>query len=104
MKAEFQKELDNVGDSIIESKGVNVSVDPMKPILYPVQKNLGIVCDVLRVMKNLIIWEECYYSFWLTMGSFVVGVACLFVPWRFLAIWSCRIFVWTLLGPWMKLV
>jgi hypothetical protein len=36
--------------------------------------------------------------------SLVAGTVLLFVPWSWIVRWGLRVVVWTLLGPWMKLV
>mmetsp|Transcript_12825 Transcript_12825/g.19882 ORF Transcript_12825/g.19882 Transcript_12825/m.19882 type:complete len:872 (-) Transcript_12825:391-3006(-) len=76
----------------------------LKPVLYPVQQNLARVCDALRIVRNIILWEESYYAFWITLGSFIMGVVFLMVPWIFLMRWTCRFIVYILLGPWMYAV
>jgi hypothetical protein len=98
------KEMGDIGDAVLTNKNSKLSVDPLKPILFPIQQNLSILCEVLRLIKNIVIWEECYYSFWVTLTCIVLGVTCLFIPWRFCILWSSRILVWVLFGPWMKLV
>ena len=78
--------------------------NPLKPILYPIQQYLGMACKSLRFVRNLICWEECYYSFWLTAASFILGIIFIFIPWFFLFHWALRITVWFGFGPHMKLV
>mmetsp|Transcript_30577 Transcript_30577/g.40064 ORF Transcript_30577/g.40064 Transcript_30577/m.40064 type:complete len:324 (-) Transcript_30577:611-1582(-) len=76
----------------------------LKPILFPIQQNLALVCYYGRVVRNVIIWEESYFSFWITFSSLVLGVVFVFLPWVFLLKWTLRIIVWTFLGPWMFFV
>mmetsp|Transcript_45291 Transcript_45291/g.54934 ORF Transcript_45291/g.54934 Transcript_45291/m.54934 type:complete len:584 (+) Transcript_45291:1572-3323(+) len=104
LQEEHMKEMEDIGDTAIANKKSSLSMDPLKPILFPIQQNLSILCEVLRLVKNIVIWEECYYSFWLTLTCIALGVACLFIPWRFCILWSSRILVWVLFGPWMKLI
>jgi len=103
------KEQEEIGEAEVDisTKGGGVSINPLiafKPILYPIQQALGTVCNGIRFTRNVIIWEENYFSFWVTLGSFVLAFCCLFVPWAFLIKWTTRIVVWTLFGPWMKAV
>jgi hypothetical protein len=101
------KEMEEIGetnDDIATKVGGGFSIDPVRAALYPIQLMLGIVCRALRFVKNVIIWEEAYFSFWIATGSFILAVVCLFVPWFWLIKWTSRIVVWTAFGPWMKLV
>jgi hypothetical protein len=103
---EYEREMDEIAEATtdISTKRGGVSIDPFKPILYPVQQNLGVVCRYKRYAQNIVSWEECYLSFWVTIGCFVLSFICMFVPWFFLMKWSARIVVWVAFGPWMKLV
>ena len=83
--------------------GLTPSIDPFKPFLFPIQQYLGFAVGYFRVVKHVLIWEECYIAFWVSMGCFVLSLVCLFVPWFFLIRWTARIIAWTLFGPWMKL-
>ena len=101
------KELEEIGDAdadISTKVGGGISIDPIKAALYPVQLLLGTICLHLRFVKNVIIWEECYFAFWIATASSILSFACLFVPWFWIMRWSARIVVWTVFGPWMKLL
>jgi hypothetical protein len=101
------KELEEVGeaDADISTKvGGGISIDPVRAALYPIQLMLGIVCRGIRFVKNVVTWEEAYFSFWISTGSIALAVVCLFVPWFWIVKWTSRLIVWTLFGPWMKLV
>ena len=108
MKAqeEYDKEMEEIGDdkTDISTKRGGVSMDPFKPILFPVQQNLAMVCRYVRHAKYVLFWEECYISFWIATACLLVAFICLFVPWFFLIKWGARLLVWGLFGPWMKLV
>lgn len=103
---EYEQEMDEVGDGTtdISTKRKGISIDPFKPILFPVQQNLAMVCRYVRHVKHIISWEECYISFWITVGCFLISFICLFVPWFFIMTWTARLLVWVGFGPWMKLV
>eukprot|EP00804_Cyclotella_cryptica_P003215 CCRYP_010465-RB/>CCRYP_010465-RB protein AED:0.11 eAED:0.11 QI:193/1/1/1/0.61/0.57/14/6319/1145 len=102
---EYLKEMEEIGeDTDISTKIGGFSVDPTKRWLLPIQEWLGIICEALRIVKNIIIWEECYLSFWIALGSFLLSIVFYFVPWAFLTKWTLRIVVWLSFGPWMKLV
>jgi hypothetical protein len=58
----------------------------------------------MRVFKNILIWEECYLSFWIALTSLSLAVVVFFLPWGLILKWTLRIVVWVTLGPWMKLI
>ena len=74
------------------------------PLLFPYQLQLGELCRLLRKGRNVLTWDEPYLAFWIASGSAILAIVCLFIPWFFIIRWTSRILVWTLLGPWMKLV
>lgn len=67
---EYERELAEIGEEHVDisTKGSSLSVDPFKPILFPLQQTLAIVCRYIRHVKFIILWEECYISFWITAG------------------------------------
>jgi len=101
------KELEEIGDENTDistsTGGALAAIDPIRAALFPVQQILGAVLLKLRFVKNIVTWEECYFSFWIVSACVVLSVACLFVPWFFLIRWTSRIVVWVVFGPWMKL-
>jgi len=76
----------------------------LKSYLFPIQQMMFETCKWLRFAKNIILWEESIYTFWLIVVSLVLSVVFLFVPWFWIIKWSSRIIIWGLFGPWMKLV
>jgi len=103
-EAREEAEIDSAEvDLGTESKG-GLNLNPLKPFLLPVQKNLGKLLECVRFMKNVMLWEECYFAFWITCACIILGVFSLFIPWTFIVIWSTRLAVWAGCGPWMKLV
>lgn len=80
------------------------SVNPLKPILYPVQQNLHSVVQTVRIAKSIILWNEAYYAFWIVTICFVSSFVAFFIPWSFIFVWLFRIVVIVGLGPWMALV
>lgn len=103
---EYAQEMEALGevDTDLTTKRGGMSIDPFKPILFPVQQNLAMICRYLRHVKYVIFWEECYISFWVVTGCLILAVIFLFVPWLFIMKWTFRIVAWTIFGPWMKLV
>jgi len=94
----------DAGTVDIVTKRSGISVDPFKPILFPVQQNLAMACRYVRHVKYILLWDEAYLSFWVTTGCLLLGTISLFVPWCFLMKWTARAVAWTFFGPWMKLV
>jgi hypothetical protein len=82
----------------------NRTINPMAIALLPVQQALGQVCSVVRIIRSVLMWDESYLAFIIWNSCLLVGFIFLFVPWHFLVRCTARILVWTLLGPWMKLV
>lgn len=68
-------------DMRTQTGGLGVSVNPLKPILYPMQINLQLACRVVRICRSFVVWEESYYCFWIVIGSIVGGLVLLFIPW-----------------------
>jgi len=76
------------------------SVELLKFWIYPWQLRLGKLCRILRSVRNIVMWEQSYWSFWLTCASLVCAVICFFVPCLFILKWSARLivhslFLWT---------
>lgn len=94
--------VDQTADTNIASKSGGISIDPMKPILYPIQQNLALVVNGLRLVKNIFRWDEPYLAFFLTCGCIALGTVLLITPWFFCLRWITRLLAWGLLGPWMK--
>jgi hypothetical protein len=103
---EYEREMEEISqvDTDLSTKSGGITFDPFKPILYPLQQNLALVCRYTRRAKHIFCWQECYIAFWITAGCFLVSFIFLFVPWFFLLKWISRLIVWTLFGPWMKLI
>lgn len=104
---EYLKELEEIGDTNQDLSAQATSgfgkLDLTRAYLYPIQQYLRVTCIGMRVFKNILCWEECYISFWITALSFVLSFVVFFIPWGFLLKWTLRIIVWVTFGPWMKL-
>lgn len=106
-QVEFQRATmnsidDNENDTDMATSASNLSVDPFRPFLYPVQKGLGVVCRYIRHVKFVIIWQDSAMAFWTTIGCLILSLLCVFVPWFFLIKWTARCLVWPF--PLMKLL
>merc|ERR1711862_898329 len=102
----FNSEVEEVktGLNIANANKENIIMAPLKPLLYPIQLLLGKVVYTLRFTSSVFLWQSSYVSFWVTFTSLVLFLVFLIIPWAFIITWVMRILVWTLLGPWMKLV
>jgi hypothetical protein len=102
---EEQELLQDQKDLHVNTKvnGVVSQVDPVGRSLLPLQLALGMLCRGIRFVKNVLIWEESYYSFWVVTACLFLSITCFFVPWFFLLRWGARMCVWTIFGPWLKL-
>jgi hypothetical protein len=105
-KEEYEQELEELGDTDtdLSTKKGGVSIDPLKPLFYPLQQYLGLICKCLRFLKFVVYWEECYFAFWIVTGCFILAFVFLFVPWFWIIKWTSRIIVWMVFGPWLKLI
>lgn len=103
---EYLRELSEIGnaneDLVEHSTGFGL--DPTRAYLFPIQQYLGVACDWIRVLKNVLTWEESYISFLVSVICFVLSIVVFFVPWAFCIKWLVRIVVWLGFGPWMKLL
>jgi hypothetical protein len=95
---------EDVNDEMETKISHRPNLNPMAIALFPIQQALGQVCKVVRIVRSVVMWDESYLAFIIWNVCFLLGIAFLFVPWHFLARWTARILVWSLLGPWMKLV
>jgi len=91
VELERQKELAEIGEADTDL-GTKVScgglgIDPIRAALYPIQLMLGLIVKVVRFAKNIITWQEAFCSFWISTGSLILAIICLFVPWFWLIEW-----------------
>jgi len=100
---QMEQKADIDEDLSVVKKGSG-SAYSVKAWLYPIQQWLGYIINILRITKNIVIWEESYLSFWVAALSFLLSVLTLFVPWSLIVKWTLRIVVYLFFGPWMKLL
>jgi len=81
-----------------------LNVNPLKPVLYPIQQQLRDVVIYLRITKSIILWEESYFAFWITTGCFAGSLLIFWLPFAFIFRWLLRVAVIVFLGPWMAIV
>ena len=98
-------------DAVIRTKtsssATGALVDPISAaagsFLLPYQKRLSGYCKKVRYVRNVLNWNESIVSFFYTLSFFGAAIVALFIPWRFILLWSSRLFVWVGLGPWMRI-
>jgi hypothetical protein len=75
--------LDEGGEVQMGSSGggFGVSVNPLKPILFPMQQNLELACRTVRIVRSFVTWEESINAFWIVILCMLGGLLLLFVPW-----------------------
>jgi hypothetical protein len=91
-------------DIAMSPGGKKLVLNPLRPILLPLQLILGQVCIAVRIARSFVIWDESYGAFFITNGCVLGGLALIWVPWAYIMRWLLRVVVWVVLGPWMKLV
>jgi len=99
-KYEEEETAVNESQTDITTKTGNFSLNPLKPVLLPIQKILGSVCVGLRVGRSILTWDESFYAFIIAHACLIAGIAIIWVPWSWLIRWLLRIVVWVCLGPW----
>lgn len=103
---EFGEEQEEEDVSTSKDAGLlsNLSVNPLKPVLYPIQLQLKQAVVYIRIAKSIILWDETFTAFWITTASFAASLVLFWIPFGFLIRWSLRIVAFCVLGPWMALV
>jgi hypothetical protein len=80
------------------------TLSPFRSVLMPAQIALYKTCLWLRIAANIIMWNDSIAAFWIVTLSLFFSFVLAWIPWAFLFRWSFKIFVYVILGPWMKLV
>jgi hypothetical protein len=93
-------------DTATNVKGgiTQLTLAPFKSFLLPAQIALYKVCVLLRVTSSIVLWNDSVAAFWVVTAAFLSSFVVAWIPWAFLFRWAFKIFVYTALGPWMKLV
>jgi hypothetical protein len=94
----------SIATAVRETENFFRSLNPLKPILHPIQAILHQICIYLRVITSIVKWQENYYPFWIVTTCLVISGIIFFIPWGLVLRWVIRILVWVLLGPWMRAV
>jgi hypothetical protein len=77
---------------------------PFKSVLMPAQTNLYRACVSLRIASSIIMWRDSIAAFWIVTAALIASFVVSWIPWAFLFRWVFKIFVYVVLGPWMKIV
>jgi hypothetical protein len=103
---EFGEEQEDEDLATAKGSGVlaNLTVNPLKPVLYPIQLQLKQAVEYIRIAKSIVLWDETLAAFWITTASFAASAVLFWIPFGFLLRWSMRIGAFCVLGPWMAIV
>jgi hypothetical protein len=91
-------------NTTIRGELTQLTLAPFKSFLLPAQMTLYKACVVLRIASSIIMWNDSVAAFWIVTAALLSSLLVAWVPWAFLFRWAFKVFVWTVLGPWMKLV
>lgn len=78
-----------------------IALNPLG-FLFPVQKQVGDVVTILRIIRSIVLWQENYVAFWVVTVCLAGSMILFFVPFGFILCWTSRLLVWVFLGPWMR--
>ena len=81
----------------------NLKLDLFKKLLHPLQQLVYGICLKLRFVTNILTWDQMYISFWITTAAIICSIASIFI-WEGVYLWTKRIILYTLCGPWNKLL
>jgi len=107
IRQKLESEINAVGNEQVQTDTTGQQFVPLAqflPILTWIQGLLGGYCQLFRRIKFIFIWEDSITSFWITLATLVTGGILLIIPCGIILHWTCRIAIWTFLGPWMKIV
>jgi hypothetical protein len=99
----FQQQM-SAFDESIHTKSTSGWDPDLLVRLARYQRYLASVCRSFRMIKVVVTWEESVLAFWITACFLAGGFASLLLPWRFILLWTARLFVYGILGPHMKIV
>jgi hypothetical protein len=106
LEEEQRKQENQNVDMATQAAGgmAEIALAPFKFVLLPAQMALYKICILLRAVSSIVLWEDSVAAFWIVTTAMAASLLLAWIPWSFILLWSFRIFVWVLLGPWMKLV
>lgn len=115
-----QREAEELTKDLAEAKGDSddlstksnrPSLDPMilvKPYLHPIQKSLLQVVIFIRATRNVVLWDESHYAFFIALASLSLAILFWIIPvvaiLSFLIHWIARVVAWGVFGPWMPFI
>jgi hypothetical protein len=81
----------------------NSQLKPLMGALYPIQKTIFDLCIAVRLSADILSWDQIYLSFWITTVAIILSFASIFI-WDEVLLWTKRIFLYGLCGPWMRVL
>ena len=61
--------------------GSGFSINPLTAFYVQIQVFLEVAVKIFRFSRNILVWEEAFLAFWLTLSSITLSVVCIFIPW-----------------------
>ena len=82
----------------------SAALNPLAPVLGPVQRALGIVVVHTRSIRRILTWEDYYMTTWLYVALAVLTLVLLIIPWSLVFVLGARLVGFGLFGPHMHFV
>lgn len=61
--------------------GSGFSINPLTAMYVQIQVFLEVAVKIFRFSRNILLWEEAFLAFWVTLSSMALSVVCIFIPW-----------------------
>ena len=90
------------GGSLLD--GVSLSLNPLVPLLSPVQQILGQLLIYIRATTRVLTWADTIVTAWFYLGLIVAIVVLALIPWAPVCHWGVRVVGALIFGPHMYLV
>jgi len=94
---EISKENEDLDKMIADSTKKKMEFGSRLSSLEDVRKKVQKLFILFRFIRNVLLWEESYFSFMLFIGSITLSIVFLIIPWQKILLWMVRIIVWTIL-------
>ena len=61
--------------------GSGFSINPLTALYVQIQVFLEVAVKLFRFARNILVWEEAFLAFWISLSSMALSVVCIFIPW-----------------------
>ena len=82
----------------------SAAINPLAPVLGPIQRALGSVVIHTRSIRRIVTWEDAYMTTWLYAALVVLTLVLLIIPWGLILVIGARLVGVALFGPHMHFV